>query len=72
MTTLINEPEAFARPKPTQESIDPGQRLRLASDNPAPVTAGAEAEPVGAAIQMATYRLSAVFGEIRWVGRDVA
>lgn len=72
MTTLINETEALARTKPSPETIDPSQRLRLASDNPAPDNSGAEAEPVGAAVQMAAYRLSAVFGEIRWVGREVA
>jgi hypothetical protein len=46
--------------------------LRLASDNPEPDASQRPAETVSASIRMASYRLAAVFGELRWVDGDAA
>lgn len=76
-THTLKNPKELNRPatSPTVSSDETGkvsndsttEFLRLASDNPQPVTSDRPSEAMSASIRMASYRLAAVFGELHWV-----
>lgn len=60
-------------PEAAHAEIETEQSLQLCSDNPSPeVPLLTPFEPASANVQMARYRVAAVFGELRWVSRNAA